>query len=260
MANAPFPLANDLTRSEPPSAHPNPNLAFSSPNELPANPIPPLAQSALSRLKLPVKFPGMKNIRPAARTLFQAITLMTALCALRPPARAVAPVETAPANAMASQLFFCSAGYNPADCLLHAATLKAVLHQYPAPQLGSWSWVIVRSEDWQPLLRRLRLDQRSPAFSALDQRSTYLDEVLFRSEPKRTAELQGLFHISTEQLLPMAITHELGHAVCQEKDEDAANRIADQLRNGEPVDCLRARGLTQVQQLYLHRRSPGLLH
>ena len=193
-----------------------------------------------------------------SRVLCQAFTLLAILCTLRPAAPAIEPLETSTSSSTPSQRFFCAEGYSHADCVLHAAMLKAVLLQYPAPQLRSWSWILVRSEDWKSLVRRLRLDQRSPAFTALDQHSTYLEDALFRSESKRTTELEGLFHISAEQLLPMAITHELGHAVCQEKDEDAANRIAEQLRVGEPVDCQRARGLTQIQQLYLHRLSPGL--
>ena len=156
------------------------------------------------------------------------------------------------------QQFFCSSGYDRADCQLHAAALQAILRQYPAPQIGPWNWVIVRAADWQPLLRRLHLDQRSPAFTALAQRSTYLEETLFHAEPKRAAELEGLFRLPRGQLLPMAVTHELAHAVCHEMDEPAAERIAQLIRSGAPIACESAHGLTALQQLSLHRRSPGL--
>jgi hypothetical protein len=41
-------------------------------------------------------------------------------------------------------------------------------------------------------------------------------------------------------------------------DEAAAERVAQQVRNGEAIDCQKAHGLTAIQQLSLHRRSPGL--
>lgn len=117
----------------------------------------------------------------------------------------------------------------------------------------------MRSKDWQPLLLRLRLDQRSPAFSALEQRSTFLEEALFHPDPRRADELRGLFHMRAERLLRVAVAHELAHASCHEMDENAANRIADRLLQGAPIDCDAGRGLTPIQKLYMDRQ-PSSLH
>jgi hypothetical protein len=116
----------------------------------------------------------------------------------------------------------------------------------------------VRSKDWQPFLLRLHLDQRSPAFTALGERSTFLEEVLFLSDSERASELERSFATPLPQLLAVAVTHELGHAICHEMDETAANRIAEQLRAGRSADCSRARGLAPIQELALHRRLPNL--
>jgi hypothetical protein len=190
---------------------------------------------------------------PVGRTLL----CLFALCVLRLPANAAEATDPSQRNALAAQQFFCNAGYDHAACLQHAARLKTLLLTYPSFQLGSWSWIIVRSEDWQPLLLRLRLDQRTPAFSALEQRSTFLEEALFHPNPKRADELQGLFHTPADQLLKVAVAHELAHASCHEMDENAANRIADRLLHGQPIDCRAGRGITPIQKLYLDRNSPG---
>jgi hypothetical protein len=163
-----------------------------------------------------------------------------------------------PPGPLPGQQFFCSAGYDPRSCLQHAAQLKAVLLQYPPAQFGPWSWVIVRTADWQPFLERLRLDQRSPAFSALEQRSTFLEEALFEPDPRRAADLEDLFHTPARQLLAVAVAHELGHALCHEMDENVENRVAGQLLHGESADCRAAHGPTPIQELYLHRQPSGL--
>jgi hypothetical protein len=187
----------------------------------------------------------------------RALLCFLAFFVLHSGADAAETTEPLQRSSRAGQQFFCSAGYDPIACLQHAARLKTVLSGYPS-QLGPWSWVIVRSEDWQPLLLRLRLDQRSPAFSALEQRSTFLEEALFRPNPKRADHLEDLFHVPTDQLLKVAVAHELAHATCHEMDENAANRIADRLLQGENINCRAARGPTPIQELYLHRQSPGL--
>ena len=192
------------------------------------------------------------------RVLRNSLLCALYLCRLAGPARAAESERASQGNALAAQQLFCSAGYDPKSCLQHAAQLQAVLLRYPAAQPGPWSWVIVRSEDWQPFLLRLHLDQRSPAFTALEQRSTFLEEVLFLSDSERAPELERTFTTPLPQLLALAVTHELSHAICHEMDEAAANRIAQQLRAGRKADCSQARGLTPILELGLHRNSPRL--
>jgi hypothetical protein len=67
--------------------------------------------------------------------------------------------------------------------------LRGVLGRYPSGTLGAWTWVLVRSGDWKPMKRRLRLDPDSSAFSFLPRRETFIEEALIAPVPGRNAEL-----------------------------------------------------------------------
>lgn len=181
-----------------------------------------------------------------------------ALCVLRSEGYAARSTHPLLTTEPADQQFFCSAGYDPAACQQHALRLKSVLLRYPSRQLGPWSWIIVRSEDWQPLLTKLRLNLRSPAFTTLEQHATFLEEALFQRDPERSQQLEREFYTPFDQLLSLAVTHELAHAICRVVDETTANLLAEQLRDGRPIECSQTRGLTPIQELNLHRQSPRL--
>jgi len=162
------------------------------------------------------------------------------------------------ADTLTTNNFFCADGYDRQLCQLHVTELKTVLVQYSAGVSRNWDWVIVPSEDWHPLLQRLGLDQRSPAFSALVERATFLEDALFFSQPMRTDELLRNFHVPFDQLLSFAVSHELGHAICHGREEAIANRVAEQLRSGKHPDCgANVKSLTRIQELYLHSQSPA---
>ena len=40
----------------------------------------------------------------------------------------------------------------------------------------------------------------------------------------------------------LAITHEMGHGICQEKDERRADDYGKELREGKVPDCSKTRG------------------
>jgi hypothetical protein len=161
-------------------------------------------------------------------------------------------------DTLATNKFYCADGYDRQECEQHITELKTVLVHYSAGVSRNWNWVIVPSEDWHPLLQRLRLDQRSPAFTALVERETFLQDALFFSQPMRTDELVRNFHVPFDQLLSLAVRHELGHAICNGGDEEIANRVAEQLRTGKHPDCgANVKSLTRIQELYLHSQSPG---
>jgi len=107
----------------------------------------------------------------------------------------------------------------------------------PLEELGPWTWVLVRSQDWKPISRMLRLNPESPAFTALEPRETFLEEALFLHDPLRTAELMEEWQRSMPKLLELAVTHELGHAICEEPNEAAADHIAEELRKGRLMRC-----------------------
>jgi hypothetical protein len=138
---------------------------------------------------------------------------------------------------LSAQEFHCHTGYPLAQCQKDILHLKSVLSRYPVDTLGHWTWVLVRSYDWKPISRMLRLNPDSPAFTALEPRETFLEEALFVHDPERTSELMTEFSRSMPMLLELAVSHELGHAFCAEANESAADRFAQELRTGLAPHC-----------------------
>jgi hypothetical protein len=133
--------------------------------------------------------------------------------------------------------FVCNTGYSVELCRRQMDVLRGVLGRYPSGALGEWTWVLVRSGDWKPIKRRLRLDPDSPAFSFLPRRETFIEEALVAPVPGRSAELIVHWSSSIDDLLTLAVTHELGHALCNEQDEHKADAYGRSLRTGRLPDC-----------------------
>lgn len=138
---------------------------------------------------------------------------------------------------VSSQEFHCHTGYSLAQCQEDILELKKVLAHYPIEGLGHWTWVLVRSQDWKPISQMLRLNPDSPAFTAVELRETFLEEALFVHDPLRTSELMKEWQRSMPKLLELAVTHELGHAFCEEPNEAAADHFGEELRNGRLMRC-----------------------
>jgi len=149
---------------------------------------------------------------------------------------------TARATALSGQEFHCHTGYALEQCQKDILQLKSVLTRYPIGALEHWTWVLVRSEDWRPISRMLRLHADSPAFTALEPRETFLEEALFLHDPVRTSELMREWQRSMPALLELAVSHELGHAICEEPNEAAADRFGEDLRKGQTPRCRVAKG------------------
>jgi hypothetical protein len=137
----------------------------------------------------------------------------------------------------AGQEFFCAGTYTVAECQVQTSFLRAVLQKYDAEKLGKWTWVLIRSDDWIQLVSQLHLDPASPAFSHLEYRQTFLDEALLVRKPKRELELVTKWNIPFDEFLNFAVSHELGHAFCQESDEIKAERFGGRLRKCLPSVC-----------------------
>jgi len=135
------------------------------------------------------------------------------------------------------QHFACNVGYTPRECQVAATVLRKALARYPVEALGEWRWVLVRSEDWKPILSRRRADPNVPAFSYLPKRETFLDSALVAAPSIHGAELSALWHMTTEDLLDLAIRHELAHALCKDGNEITTDRAAIALKNGMPLSC-----------------------
>src|SRR5215468_10236141 len=81
------------------------------------------------------------------------------------------------------QEFLCVSPYTVPQCEEQVAMLRPLLHRYNAETLGKWTWVLIRSEDWKRILGQLQLDVNSPAFSNLQMRQTFLEDVLLVPKP-----------------------------------------------------------------------------
>ena len=94
-----------------------------------------------------------------------------------------------PSKVPADVRFYCNVGYTPSECTAHLTQLRAVLAEVDVGGLGEWTWILVRSDDWKPILRRARRDPDSPAFTILEARQTFLEEALFHPTPGRDRTL-----------------------------------------------------------------------
>ena len=151
--------------------------------------------------------------------------------------RKIAQPEIATATTLSGQEFHCHTGYPLSQCQQDILQLKRLLTRYPIEALGHWTWVLVRSQDWKHISRTLRLNPDSPAFTALEPRETFLEEALFVHDAQRTAELMEEWKRSMPKLLELAVSHELGHAFCQDPNEPKADRFGEDLRNGLTPSC-----------------------
>lgn len=135
------------------------------------------------------------------------------------------------------QKFICNTGYTLQLCSRQMGVLRPVLEKFHAGSLGEWTWILVRSEDWRPLMYRFRANPDSPAISFLKERTTLFEEALIEPTPERRAELLRDWGRAADQLLDEAVSHELGHSFCNDSDEARAERRATALQRGETVSC-----------------------
>jgi hypothetical protein len=165
----------------------------------------------------------------------------TYLRLLAPLVLLVAPVQLLrPARAQGQatkQHFVCNIGYTSQECAVDMAVLRRALAKYPVEALEDWTWVLVRSEDWKRLLLNRGFDPNSPAFSYLPARETLLDGALVRKISSRGVELRELWRMPVENLLDLAVRHEFGHALCNDRDEARAARVARFLHARQYPTC-----------------------
>ena len=135
------------------------------------------------------------------------------------------------------QHFVCNTGYSAQQCHEQMSLLRSLLDKYGAGRLGNWTWVLVKSDDWKALQRQHRMDPDSPAFTVLDRRETFFEEALVSPVTTRRIELVRQWSLGMNDLLRLAVTHELGHALCNEKNEKKADANGEELRKGQPVQC-----------------------
>jgi len=165
------------------------------------------------------------------------LILLTSVLIVMPFAFSAHPLA-AQTNARAPKLHVaCNVGYTPQECQVASTVVRKALARYPAEALGEWTWVLVRTEDWKQIMSERRVDPNVPAFSYLPKRETFLDGSLVVRASIHGTELRAIWHMPVEDLLDLAIRHELAHALCNERDETKADRASSALRNGTPLSC-----------------------
>jgi hypothetical protein len=135
------------------------------------------------------------------------------------------------------QRFVCNTGYTVEKCREDIAVLRKTLAKYPVAELGTWTWILVRSEDWKAIVLPRGLGPNSPAFTYYEKHETFIEEALVAEVPVRCGQLSIEWRMSMPDLLDFAVAHELGHALCNEKDETKTNRIAHMLQQQKPLAC-----------------------
>jgi hypothetical protein len=137
----------------------------------------------------------------------------------------------------AGQQFVCVEPYAILECENQVVILQTALHRYGAENLGKWTWVLVHSEDWKPILERVHMDPNSPAFSILERHQTFFEDGLLVPKPGRRMELLQKWQTGFDEFLDLAVTHELGHALCNDPDERRADRFGKSLRQNQKPRC-----------------------
>jgi hypothetical protein len=135
------------------------------------------------------------------------------------------------------QRFVCNTGYTQEKCHADMTVLRRTLAKYPPVQLGDWTWILVRSDDWKAIVTPRGLDPDSPTFTYYAKRQTFVEEALVADLPVRRKELKARWHMPVERLLYLAVGHELGHALCNDRSEESANLAAKMLREGSSPSC-----------------------
>ena len=142
-----------------------------------------------------------------------------------------------PYRSTPTQQFVCNTGYKQKECNEETVVLGKALANYPVEQLGNWTWILVRSEDWKPVLRARGFDPDSPAFTFIPKRETFIEEALLTQVPVRARELLLKWDMNRRDLLDLAVRHELGHALCNDANERNADRVARLLEQKKEISC-----------------------
>ena len=148
-----------------------------------------------------------------------------------------APLEAGSTRTRGDLHFFCTADYDRRQCAKDSEALRKALVRLPTERLGEWTFVIAASAHWEEMLRRLGGHAGTPAFSLLDVRATVMEEALFSGSLERQMQVRKSFGETGEGLLNLAITHEMGHAVCGDANERSAEEFGRELRERKEAAC-----------------------
>ena len=143
----------------------------------------------------------------------------------------------APVASVSPQAFQCDGKITLEACRQEISRLKPILERYGANRLGEWKWVLVPSQKWELLLRRIGIDSGVPAFTVSEAKVTFFDDTLIEGSPDRLSQLMDVRHQGREGLLDLAVRHELSHAFCRDENERRADHNEDLLEQNRAVVC-----------------------
>jgi hypothetical protein len=170
-------------------------------------------------------------------------TAVIVLCLSSPHAQTtsirILPIELSdrPTSLSHAISFSCTTDYDPSECLTSVALLAKVLERYPTERMGQWTFVLAGSARWRQTVKKLGGDPESPAFSELSARVTVLKDELFETADSRQAMLARRYGMPPASILDYAVTHEMGHAICGERQENLADKFGLDLRRGIAPTC-----------------------
>ena len=78
---------------------------------------------------------------------------------------------------------------------------------------------------------------RTPAFTILDKRETFFEAALVKKESSRGVQLRNLWRMPVEDLLDLAVRHEIAHALCNERNETKTRLAATALKQEKLLSC-----------------------
>jgi hypothetical protein len=159
-----------------------------------------------------------------------------------------AAITGEPQRSALARHFVCDTGYTLKQCDEELVVLKKALAKYPIPELGEWTWVLVRSEYWKLILTTQTLNPGIPALTDPASRATFFDDALVTGASGRMSELMAIWHMGRESLIDFAIRHELGHAFCNDVNETDADRVARLLEQKKPISCKSKVGANRHQR------------
>jgi hypothetical protein len=151
----------------------------------------------------------------------------------------ILPIElpNRPASLSHAISFSCTTDYDLSQCLTSVALLAKILEKYPTERMGQWKFVLAGSARWKQTIKELGGDTESPAFSELAARVTVLEDELFETVDSRREMLARRFGLPPGSILDYAVTHEMGHAICGERQENLADKYGLDLRRGIAPTC-----------------------
>ncbi|MDQ2834212.1 MAG: hypothetical protein M3Y50_10780 [Acidobacteriota bacterium] len=140
-----------------------------------------------------------------------------------------------------SLTLLCTTDLEPSRCMAAVNVLAKVLERYSGSNLGKWKFVVASSDQRKQIVKTLGGDTESPAFTELEARVTVFDEAVFDNKSARRESIAQQYGQPVSGFLDYAVTHEMGHAICQEHDEKLADAYGLDLRMGIIPACTNQR-------------------